>query len=322
MFKNEAILVIGAGSIGERHIRNLWQLGYQDIIVYRQRNLPFRDIANAKVTVITNWNEVLQQKPFAAIICTPTSQHLQQSMLCLQSNMHVLVEKPLAAENFNVQELMNTASANNKYLQVAYMLRYHPLIKKIKNLVEENTYGKLINIQTYWAEYLPNWHPWEDYRTTYAAKKELGGGVALTLSHDIDVCSFIANSAVKRFASFPNSQSHLEINTESLFDTTILYENNTIAHVHVNFMQPVNERWYKFIFDRAIAVIDYYTSTLTISTAQERLIEVAEDFERDDMFKQQATDFFSTIAANNYAERTKQNIHQSKTVINICLNEQ
>ncbi|MEI2709772.1 MAG: hypothetical protein V9E96_12270 [Chitinophagaceae bacterium] len=66
-----------------------------------------------------------------------------------------------------------------------------------------------MNIQTFWGEYLPAWHPWEDYRTSYAAQKENGGGAALTLSHDIDVVNWIANSAVQRYSSFANHHSAL-----------------------------------------------------------------------------------------------------------------
>lgn len=322
MFTNETILVIGAGSIGERHIRTLWKLGYQNIIVFRQRNLPFRDIADAKVTIFTNWQNVLSQKPFAAIICTPTSQHLQQAKECLQNGIHVLAEKPLAAQQFNTADLIEIANNNNAYLQVAYMLRYHPLMQKVKQYIQQQKFGKLLNMQTYWAEYLPNWHPWEDYRTSYAAKKELGGGVALTLSHDIDICNWMAESIVKRFTSFPNSISHLQVNTESIFDTTILYQNDITAHIHLNYVQAVNERWYKFIFDEAVLQIDYYNATLKVNTHAEQYTEVAENFERDDMFKQQALDFFATIEKDNYTEKTQQNILQSNTIINICLNEQ
>ena len=95
MNKESPILIIGAGSIGERHIRNLWELGYHNLVVFRQRNLPFRDIGEALVEVELNWENIAIRKPFAAFICTPTSQHLQQVLLCIQSGMHVFVEKPL-----------------------------------------------------------------------------------------------------------------------------------------------------------------------------------------------------------------------------------
>lgn len=322
MFKNETILVIGAGSIGERHIRTLWKLGYQNIIVYRQRNLPFRDIADAKVTVITNWNEVLQQKPFAAIICTPSAQHTPQAIQCLQNNIHVLVEKPLGGYDFNSTALLNAVNQSGKYLQVAYMLHYHPLLQKVKSFTETKELGKLLNIQTCWAEYLPNWHPWEDYRESYAAKKELGGGVALTLSHDIDVCNWIVGSNIKKFASFPSSTSHLEVNTESIFDANLLYENGVTAHVHLNYVQAVNERWYKFIFDKALVTIDYYKASIKISTFQDETEEVIEDFNRDDLFINQTKDFFLNIQKEDRVNLALKNILQSETVIKICTNEQ
>ncbi|NQU86705.1 MAG: hypothetical protein HQ541_13180, partial [Mariniphaga sp.] len=76
------ILIVGAGSIGERYIRNLWKIGFNNIHVYRQRNLPFRDIGNARVCIHLDWNEIIKLKPYAAFITTPTSTHLKYAIAC------------------------------------------------------------------------------------------------------------------------------------------------------------------------------------------------------------------------------------------------
>lgn len=322
MINQTPILVIGAGSIGERHIRNLWSLGYQHILVYRQRNLPFRDIGNAQVQVITNWNDVLVLKPFAAIICTPTAQHLQQTLDCINSGMHVLVEKPLAHEAIDAAKIITAIKTNNVLVQVAYMMRYHPLLQKVKSFVEQKEYGNLINIQTYWGEYLPAWHPWEDYRTSYAAKKESGGGAALTLSHDIDVANWIANSPVSRFASFPNYHTALEVNTNAAFDLNMAYQNNVTAHVHVNYCQPVAQRWYKFIFDNAVIDIDFFKSSISISTQNNTEQNTIDSFDRNDLFIAQAKDFFQRIESNDYLNFSIDQIQQSASIIQMCTNEQ
>lgn len=322
MINQSPILVIGAGSIGERHIRNLWSLGYQNILVFRQRNLPFRDIGNAKVQVITNWNDVLVLKPFAAIICTPTAQHLQQTIDCMNYGMHVLVEKPLAHELIDAAKIIEVIKANNVLVQVAYMMRYHPLLQQVKLFVEQKKYGNLINIQTYWGEYLPSWHPWEDYRTSYAARKEAGGGAALTLSHDIDVANWIVNSSVSRFASFSNHHTALEVNTNAAFDLNIAYQNNVTAHIHVNYCQPIAQRWYKFVFDNAVLDIDFFKSSLTISTQNNIENIILDSFDRNDLFIAQAKDFFQRIELNDYLNFSIDQIQQSASIIQMCTNEQ
>src|SRR5690349_16663368 len=118
MNKNSPILIIGAGSIGERHIRNLWRLGYHNLVVYRQRNLPYRDIGNAELKTFTSFNDALLCQPEAAFICTPTSQHMEQAISCIEKNMHVFVEKPLSnnLELFDILEKL--VRGKNKILQV------------------------------------------------------------------------------------------------------------------------------------------------------------------------------------------------------------
>ena len=237
MTVNQPIVVLGAGSIGERHIRNLWSLGYKNIIVYRQRNLALRDIGKAAVKIFTNWNEIVCLQPLAAIICTPTSQHLKQTFECIEAGMHVLVEKPLAHKDFNDEELVSLAVKKNRLIQVGYMLRYHPLLQKAKSFIEHATYGNLVNIQSYWGEYLPGWHPWEDYKISYAASKDMGGGAALTLSHDIDAVNWLTGCLPAYFKTIHNYKSQLNINADAAFDAIFSYTNNVTDHVHVNFCQ-------------------------------------------------------------------------------------
>jgi predicted dehydrogenase len=321
MTNHQPILLIGAGSIGERHIRNLWSLGYNNIIVYRQRNLPFRDIANAQVEISTNWNDALAKKPLAAIVCTPTAQHLQQTLDCINNGIHVLVEKPLAHENIDAVTIIDAIQKNKVLVQVAYMMRYHPLLQQVKNFAQSKQYGNLVNIQTFWGEYLPAWHPWEDYRTSYAAQKESGGGAALTLSHDIDVANWIAGADVNRFASFPNHHTALEVNTNAAFDLNIAYTNNVTAHVHVNYCQPIAQRWYKFIFDQAVMDVDFFKNSLCISTKESVEEVVLPSFDRNDLFIAQAKDFFQRIASGNFTQFSIDQIQQSASIIQMCTNE-
>ncbi|MBC7721589.1 MAG: Gfo/Idh/MocA family oxidoreductase [Pedobacter sp.] len=318
MINSQPILIIGAGSIGERHIRNLWVLGYENLIVFRQRNLPFRDIGNVKVTVVLTWDEVLKANCFAVLICTPTAQHLQQTINCLNANIHVLVEKPLSHQTYDVAALQVLASSKNKLLQVGYMLRYHPLLLEVKEAINQKKYGNLINVQTYWGEYLPNWHPWENYEDSYAAKKEEGGGPALTLSHDIDVANWLVNADIVAHQALQNFASNLKVSTESAFDVNLSYSNKVTAHVHVNFCQKIPQRFYKFVFDEAVIDIDYFASAITISTIENTTKHQIENFDRNDMFIAQLQDFFARIEAGNYQYYTNKQIENSYNIINIC----
>lgn len=320
-FKSKPIVVFGAGSIGERHIRNLWTLGFQNIFVFRQRNLPFRDIADAKVTVIKTWEEVVAIKPIAGIITSPTSQHISQAIKCVESGIHVLVEKPLSDEINSLHELENVLNAKNIFVYVGYMNRFHPHISRIQSIIDSKEFGNLLSIHSKWAEYLPDWHPWEDYRESYAARKDLGGGVALTLSHDIDMASYLANDEVEKFFSQKNYKSNLEINVEAGVDFLIKYQNGVTANIHLNFYEKVKERFLKLVFDNASIQFDFYISTLTIKTPTGNLEEVLENFDRNDLFIEQTKFFFNKISSGFTVEESFKQISDSRLIIKMCSNE-
>ena len=320
IYKSQPIVVFGAGSIGERHIRNLWQLGFRNIAVFRQRNLPFRDIADAKVTVIKTWEEVDKLKPIAAIITSPTSFHTTQTIECVKRNIHVLVEKPLSNTTEDFQELKNTIENRQVFVYVGYMMRFHPLVIKAKQIIDSKEYGDVISLQSKWAEYLPDWHPWEDYRTSYAAQKNLGGGVALTLSHEIDLCNFLSNSKVKTSYIQKNSKSKLEIDVESGADILIKYENDSTSNIHLNFYEKCKERFLRIVLDDASLIFDYFNSTLTIKTNfQDDIVFTEKDFDRNDMFVEQTKYFFSKLDSFTSEESLLQ-VDNSEQIIKICNN--
>jgi predicted dehydrogenase len=313
--KTDYCLIIGAGSIGERYIRNLWLLGYKNIAVLRTRNLPFRDIGEARVTVIKSWEEVEVLKPVVAFICNPTAMHLTSAMECVTRGIHVIVEKPLSHTCDGLDELASLARKKNVLVQVGYMMRYHPLIKKVYHHVSAETFGKLIQIQSHWGEYLPDWHPWEDYRDSYAARREMGGGAALTLSHDLDLACWIAGGTLVEYKRMYNFASALEVDVESGADFLFRFSTGVTANVHLNFFQRTKERWYKYLFEHAVIKIDFFRNEMIIQDAEGEKIERLENFDRNDLFLEQVNHFFGAL---DHPEKSAIHIAESKQIINLC----
>lgn len=313
------ILVFGAGSIGERHLGILQKLGYTNLWVYRQRNLPLRTVDRGTLRVISNLTE-LGREPFAAaIICTPTAQHLPQTLWCVRRNIPVLIEKPLSHTLEGLDELEDALAERPTLIQVAYMLRYHPFFQKLKVLIQRQELGTLLSLQTYWGEYLPDWHPWEDYRQSYAARQELGGGVALTLSHDLDLVNWLAGSPVKNWNTLKNYRSSLEINVESGADVSLGYENGLTAHCHLNFHERVPRRWYRFVFEEASVEVDYLKATYTLmQPGQEISTHRLENFDRNQLFEDQTMDFFQKINSGSFADYSLRALNESRMILNIC----
>ncbi|MBC7487931.1 MAG: Gfo/Idh/MocA family oxidoreductase [Cytophagaceae bacterium] len=312
------VLIFGAGSIGERHINNLLKLGCPSIFVYRQRNLPLRNVQSANIQVITSWEEIDEIKPDAAFITSPTAQHLFQAKECVKRKIPVLVEKPLSHSSEGLNELKQLVQTHQSFVQVGYMMRYHPLIQKIKEMIAHQPLGKLVYFRSYWGEHLPYWHPWEDYRTSYAARKELGGGAALTLSHDIDLANWLSNSSLLSYHTIHNFNSTLEVDVESAADINLKYKNGLSAHVHLNFFQKIPRREYQFEFEQASVYFDFFKSELQIVSEQGTEVIKADHFDRNDLFIAQTQAFFEQLDKPGSVAHSIRQIEESELIITIC----
>ena len=172
-------LVIGCGSIGKRHIRNLISLGIDgvnDIIAFdldparREEVEKKLGIATAQ-TIAAAW----ASRPEVCLITAPTAFHLTLARQAAERNCHLFIEKPLSHNWAGVEQLMSTVTDNHSITLVGCNLRFHPGLEKIKNLLAENAIGKIIAARVEVGQYLPDWHPWEDYRQSYSARRALGG---------------------------------------------------------------------------------------------------------------------------------------------------
>lgn len=316
--KQDPILVIGGGSIGERHAGNLLRLGYHNVYILRTRKLPFRNLDETAVKTLTSWEEVLAVKPKAAFICTPTHLHLEQSIACAKAGMHILAEKPISHDNKGLDALLEAVQESGVYVQIGYMMRYHPLAETIRKWIRTKPYGKLVSFQTYWGEHLPDWHPWEDYRDSYAAKKEMGGGVALTLSHDLDLVLWWMDAPLKQHFLLKNVASSLEVNVDSAVDFLLGFENGVTGHVHLNFFQKLPRREYRLEFEEASVLFSFFQHQITVQRKGENPLEIRkEGFDRNDMFVRQTEDFFRHIESNT-VQTSLQNIREAARIVDLC----
>ncbi|WKK67352.1 Gfo/Idh/MocA family protein [Lutimonas zeaxanthinifaciens] len=318
---NSKILIFGAGSIGERHIKNLLDLGFNKITIYRQRNLPLRNVDANDLEIITDLDNIEKGQFQFAVICTPTSMHVEQTLFCIEKNIPVLVEKPLSHSLEGLNILKSAVIQYGTFLHVGYMMRYHPLLKRIKSGLEKNEWGNCIYIRTYWGEYLPNWHPWEDYRESYAAKRSLGGGAALTLSHDLDVVNWLVGSEVSNFNTMYSHASSLELDVESAADIQIEYSNGIQAHVHLNFFQKFPKREYQIECEEASLLFDFFDNSLTIQYPNNKEKKVVDSFDRNDLFLDQTKAVFKLINSERHKEYALNQIEESSCIIKLCTYE-
>jgi|APSaa5957512535_1039671.scaffolds.fasta_scaffold07980_4 predicted dehydrogenase len=288
-------LICGVGSIGERHIKNLLYLGYDDIILYRKIKRPLRTI-NHELKVYEELEEALSQKPDVALICNPTYLHMETALHCAKSGCHIFIEKPISNNTNNKEKLEKLLDKNNKIGMVGYMMRYHPCILKIRELINENKIGKIVSFRSIWGEYLPDWHPWENYQETYAALTEMGGGPALTLSHELDISLWMFGE-VKKVIGLSNFNSNLEINTEHSIDILIDFKSGVTANIHLDYVQSPPKRCTEIIGTNGRIEFDYYTNKLELYTRENPTAKefIMDSFDRNDMFVDELNEFINAI---------------------------
>ena len=293
------ILICGAGSIGERHIKNLLKIGYKDIILFRREKKNLRTIKK-KIKQFTSLEKALSQKPDIAIITNPTNQHIDTAIKCARSNCHLFIEKPLS-NNLKKVNLLSKICVKKKLIcSTGFMMRYHPLIKKIKKIIDFKKIGKIIHYTSQWGEDLRLWHPWEDYKISYAANDKMGGGPTLTLSHDIDLAIWFCNQEIKKKYINLNYGSALDIKTHHSSDIILKFKNNTTANIHLDFYQNPPKRTIEIVGTKGRLEFDYFSSVLKHFLSNSAKVKTYKliKFNRNDMFLDEIKHFLVCVKKN------------------------
>lgn len=229
-------LVVGCGSIGRRHARNLSTLGYEVItcdISPDNRAWMEREL---KLHAYEKLSEALAEKPDAALVCTPTSTHVQIALEAIEAGAAVFVEKPVADSLQGAEKIMAAAEKKSVKVQVGYNLRFVPALAKMKELVQSGAYGKVLCARAIFAQYLPYWRPGTDYTKGYTGKKKMGGGLILEASHELDyLCWILGKPAL--LSCLAKKTSSLSIDTEDTAEISLEFESGAIANVHLDFVR-------------------------------------------------------------------------------------
>ena len=228
------ILVVGYGSIGKRHVENLLSISNLEIIVCTKRN----DINKLKkhTKVYHTINQSLKEKPDIGIIANETSLHIPTAIKLAKEGLDLFLEKPLSNSLKDVEKLHAIVKKKKLITQMGCNLRFHPCIKKIKSMIEQQKIGKIISAQVQNCSYLPDYHPWEDYRKGYAARKDLGGGIILTQIHEIDYMYWFFQD-VENVISMSGKLSDLDIKVEDYVSSLLKFRNKIIGELHMDYFQ-------------------------------------------------------------------------------------
>lgn len=206
------ILIVGLGSAGTRHLR-LAREHFPNAEIKVLRHRAQSAIPQFSEGYFSTTKEALQFAPQIAIIANPSTFHVHIAKEMAQAGVHLLIEKPLSSSLEGVVGLIDTCKVHKSALMIGYNLRFSPSLQRFRELLGEGIIGEPLSVRCEVGQYLPSWRPGSDYRQGVSAKRQLGGGALLELSHEIDYLRWIFGE-VEWVRATLSKQSDLEINVE------------------------------------------------------------------------------------------------------------
>lgn len=292
-------LIAGLGSIGRRHLRNLVTLGERDILLFRTHHSTLPGDELVSFPTQTDLMAALKMQPKAVIVSNPTALHLDVAIPAAEAGCHLFLEKPISdALDKRVEALKEIVSSKGLKVLVGFQFRFHPILVQLKALIASGIIGRPLSFRIHWGEYLPGWHPWEDYRQGYAARKALGGGVVNTLSHPLDYARWLFGEVSSLYA-VTGQISELDLNhVEDVAEITLFMANGSIGSIHLDYFQRPPAHWLEVNCEMGHIRWDNDTGAAKIYYAERdawERIDPSIGFERNNLFLAEMQHFIQLI---------------------------
>lgn len=302
---DQPVLIAGYGSIGRRHLKNLKALGHKNFVLYRTGKSTLPDDEIADIPVEYDLASALAHKPVATIVANPTALHLPVALVVARAGSHLFLEKPVSDTMEGIEELNRLVRKKGLIAMVGYQFRFHPLLGQIKRLLDSNAIGPVVSVQAHWGEYLPDWHPGEDYSQSYSAKAELGGGVILTLSHPFDYLRWLIGE-IESVSAAKSQNGGLGIDVEDSADVLLNFKSGVIGNVHLDYLERPAEHTLRIIGQSGVIKWDNSDGSVqySVSGGDWEKIYLPKGFKRNMMFTAEMEHFLSCIMGNQKSSCT------------------
>ena len=271
-------------------------LGIKNIIIC-SKNKEALQLKNKKIKVFHSIDEALKENPGISIICNETSLHVKTALKLAKNNSHIFIEKPLSDSLKNIPELEKIIKKKKLITMIGCNMRFHDGIKLMKKSIEKNEIGRIFSVIVENGSYMPDWHPWEDYRISYASRKELGGGVILTQIHELDYLYWFFGK-INQVFSFSEKLSDLQLDVEDHSASILKFKNKIIAEIHLDYFQKPNARNCKIIGTKGKIVWNWENNHLQIYKNKKSnfsTIHFEKKFDRNKMYLQELKYFLNCV---------------------------
>jgi predicted dehydrogenase len=292
------ILIIGSGSVGKRHARNLAALGCRiscvDPRAERRRELA----AETPVVGAHESAEVaLRARGLdAVVVASPTAYHPADTIAALEAKLPVLLEKPVAKSATEARAMLAAEQRAGVPVLLGYTWRWWPPLKRVRELLDAKAIGNVRHVQFHMSAHLADWHPWEPYQEFFMASAVQGGGALLDESHWIDLMVWLFGDP-KELIGRVEKISDLEIDADDNVDVLAIFQNGLRVSLHLDLYGRPHEKFIRFIGESGTLMWSADPNRIAIGRESAQVWK-EETFtcERNDMFVAVAKEFLDVIA--------------------------
>ena len=274
-------LIVGFGSMGRRHFENLKQIESVEVSILTRRHLDLTD-----TKVYSSLEETSPEGFDAVFITNETALHIPTAIAFAERRCNLFIEKPLSNSLEGVDRLTSLISKYNLKVMIGCNMRFHPVVCLVKDFVQNSKIGRIISARVEAGGYLPDWHPGRDYRDSYSASKEMGGGVILDLIHELDYAYWFFGEASKVFC-FSGKRSNLQIETEDMAEILLDFRSSTLCEVHLDYAQHYPSRSFGLIGTEGVIQADSMTNKVRVFEASKgewEVFDLGSSFARNKMY--------------------------------------
>ena len=314
------ILVVGAGSIGQRHIKNLVGLGITVSIVEPTKNGFVEGWGRtlAGKFLYSSILEAFEQPDYdAAIVAVPTYLHMEVAVSLAQHNMPLFIEKPVSHCMEDVLFFQGEMEHYKQWAVVGYSMRFHPAIQIIKDLLPQ--IGTPLYARAEVGQYLPDWHPEEDYRNWYMAREDQGGGALLDLSHEIDYMRWLFGEVhTEKMVGFVGKTSDLDIDSDDCTEFIAGFGDQLLGSVHMDLLDRSYNRRLRIVGSEGTISWDWEDNYVRLKIGSFESSLSLYDPDRNIQFKEEMAAFVDSVQSG-IVHPTLATLEDGIEVLKVCL---
>lgn len=310
------VIIVGVGSIGTRHLKNLIELGHQvyAVDINREKLEIVRPIASG---IFSTVERALKIRPDAAFICTFSNSHIAPAVECAKAGCHLFIEKPLSLNLDGVTELVKIIEKKKLISMVGCNMRFHPAISLIHGVLNTNTeFRKKLWANLEFGFYLP--FDKKDYQNSYKANKSMGGNLIFDGIHELDYAVWFFGEPEEVFCT-KGILSGMKIDTEDYVDMIIKFKSGVVCNIHMDYLQHSYSRRCKVVCENGTVVWDFTNEKIGVVTTIDKewsWKDMKLDIYYNQMYMDEIKYFMNCVKDS---KETFNSIHASVSVLKLAL---